>query len=126
MRFLSLILLLATTGMLHAETIREHLKKDPNFELYAVIFAVIQNDDASIKDVRTANIFDAASDSKESLNIALPKSYFEKAAKAIADHKYPLQKKDGKPAMFFVYYFYSPQLGDRLIDDADADMAKKE
>jgi len=123
MRPLSLILLLfLAASALKAETIRDRLKNDPHFQLYAVVFGVLQNSDGSIKEIHVANIVDAASDSKETVPIQLPKTYIEKAALAIRHHNYSLQQKDGKPVEFFTYYFYSPQFGDRLINDADAEV----
>ncbi|MEO8205653.1 MAG: hypothetical protein ABI615_05690, partial [Chthoniobacterales bacterium] len=122
MRLLYLIIsvLFCLNGALQAETVAERLKKDPNFELYAVIFAILQNKDGSVENVKVANILDAASDSKETAPIELPRAYFVKAEKLIRVRKHPLQTKDGKPEVFFVYYLYSPQLGDHVIDNPDA------
>ncbi|MEO6054751.1 MAG: hypothetical protein ABIP97_12125 [Chthoniobacterales bacterium] len=127
MRSLHLLLIsfLCIGTALHAETVRERLKRDPDFQLYAVIFAIVQNDDATVKSVTIANIFDAASDSKETASVQLPKAYFEKAEALIRSHKYALQAKEGKPITFFAYYLYSPELGDRVIDDPDAPVMQK-
>ncbi len=123
MRILFAIFLFLSWNMLHAETVSERVKNDPKFSLYAVIFGVTQNEDGTVKAVRVVDVLDATSDSKETVKLELPPRYLSKASRAIYEHKYPLQKKDGKPAEFTVYFLYSPQLKEALITDANADIS---
>jgi hypothetical protein len=123
MRLFLILSLFLSFGVLRAETVRERVKNDPKFQLYAVIFGVTQNSDGTVKKVRVVDVLDATSDSKDTVKLELPPRYLSKASRAIYEKKYPLNKKDGKVTEFAVYFFYSPQLGEALITDADADIS---
>jgi hypothetical protein len=51
------------------------------------------------------------------MNIKLPKRYVAVAVGKIrARYRSPTQRT-GQPKQFYTYFYYSPQLGDRVIED---------
>jgi hypothetical protein len=108
-----------------AESIRERMQRDPSIQLYTVIFGITQNPDGTIKESRVVEVDDLRTQNTKAVKIDVPAGFLAAAQKAIREHKYELRLKDGQPVEFFTYFFYSPQLGDRFIDDLNADLEAK-
>ena len=125
MRVISALLSLGISLSANAETIRERFLQDSGIQLYTVIFAITQNPDGTVRESRVAKVTDVRNRSTDAVKIDIPAGYLAKADKAIREHKYELHEKDGRPVEFYTYYFYSPQLGDRLIDDVNSTFPTK-
>ena len=121
-KLLAAIIVLGLCRVAMARTVQERLMRDPAFQLYVAIFNVTQLANGSIDvqttpcaDVRWMNAHPNA-DPKPA-NVKLPKRYVSVAvAKVRARYASPAQRS-GQPKQFYTYFYYSPQLGARVIED---------
>lgn len=125
-------LLIVSAGILFistlafAETVRDHLKRDPKFRVYAVIFGITLNEDSSIEQFHVAKVIDPRSgNSNDVLTVEIPKAYVAAARKVFAKTKHEPQMQDGKPVPLFIYYLYSPDYPRTVITDLDAPIDKQ-
>lgn len=106
-----------------AGTVQQRLLNDPTFKLYVAIFKVTQAPDGSITDVQLTPAVDVRWQHEHPrapitpVKINIPTRFVTTAVKKIRAKHWPLYKHSGKPETFFTYYHYSPQLGDRVIED---------
>jgi hypothetical protein len=115
------ILLLCNSAF--AGTIQQRLENDRAFKLYVAIFKVTQAPNGSLTDVQPTPSVDVRwqHDHPKApitpVNVSIPKTYVATAVKKIRAKHWPLYKHSGKPETFYTYYYYSPQLGDRVIEN---------
>jgi hypothetical protein len=115
------ILLLCRSAF--AGTVQKRLENDLTFKLYVAIFKVTQAPNGSITDVQSTPSVDVRWQREHPqapttpVKISIPKTFVATAVKKIRAKHWPLYKHSGKPESFFTYYYYSPQLGDRVIED---------
>ena len=118
--------LLCALDSASAETVRERLKNDPKFELYAVIFGVTVDANSKIDGFRVVKVTDPKSRSTDPVDVQVPKKFVAAARKRLAGmQKYEPKFKDGKPVEFFTYVFYSPEHPDIVITDLDVPIDKQ-
>lgn len=123
MRCVLLTILAAfAAASLHADTIRERIHTDPNFKLYAVILAVTQNADGSIRKVALSKVIEPKSGTTDPVKIEVPARFLEESEKLIRARKYEVDttKKDGIILPFATFYYYAPSLGPYPIEDIDS------
>ena len=95
---------------------------DPAFQLYVAIFKVTRAADGSVTavqptpsvDVRAQNAHPDAD--PKPVDVKIPRTYVTTAVKKIRD-RYRFAKRSGKPEQFYTYFYCSPQLGARVIED---------
>ena len=110
------LLSIAFVATASAQPIRELLKR-PDFRLYTVIFGVTVDERGKIIGFHVAGVTDSRSDSKALLPIKVPAGFTAAARKkAEARHSKP-KLVNGKPAEFFIFYFYAPDYPSALISD---------
>ena len=119
---LPILFALFAVASLRADTIRERIPTDPNFKLYAVILAVTQNPDGSVRKVALSKVIEPATGTTEAVKIDVPAKFVEEAEKLIRARKYDVDttKKDGIILPFATYYYYAPSLGPYPIEDIDS------
>jgi hypothetical protein len=106
-----------------AGTIQQRLLKDRAFKLYAITFKITQAPDGSTIDVRPASVVidvrwrHEHPDQTRQEHVTLPKAYIAASVKKLRATRWPLYKHSGRPEDFYTYLYYSPQLGDRVIED---------
>jgi hypothetical protein len=106
-----------------ADTVQQHLENDRAFKLYVATFKVTQAPDGSITDVQLAPVVDVRWQHEHPkaamtpAQVTIPRRYFATAVKKIRAKRWPLYKRSGKPENFYTYFYYSPQLGDRVIEN---------
>jgi hypothetical protein len=106
-----------------AGTVQQRLVNDPTFKLYVAIFKVTQAPNGSITDVQLTPSVDVRWQHEHpkapiaSVKIDIPKRFVATAVKKIRAKHWPLYKHSDHPESFFTYYYYSPQLGERVIED---------
>lgn len=110
-----------------AETVRDRLKRDSKFKIYAVIFGATIDDDTSVRQFHVARVLDPRSgNTNDLLNVDVPKSYVDAARKLFSKTKHePPPVVDGKPGQLFIYYLYSPDYPKTVITDLDAPIEKQ-
>lgn len=119
---LTAIALLVLSRVAVAGTIQQRLISDPAFQLYVAIFKVTRAADGSVTavqptpsvDVRAQNAHPNAD--PKPVNVKIPRTYVATAVKKIRN-RYRFAKRSGKPEQFYTYFYYSPQLGDRVVED---------
>lgn len=121
-----IVALLCSLSVASAETVRERLKSDSKFQLFAVIFGVTVDASSRIDSFRVAKVTDPRSHRTDPVDVKVPRKFVEAARKKLsAMKKYEPQFKDGKPVEFFTYVFYSPEYPDIVITDLDAPIDKQ-
>ncbi|HEX7517355.1 MAG TPA: hypothetical protein VF345_08730 [Chthoniobacterales bacterium] len=106
-----------------AGTVQQRLANDPAFKLYAAIFKITQAANGSITDVQLTPAVDVRWQQEhptappKPVQVSIPKTYVAAAVKTIRAKRWPLFKHSGKPETFYTYFYYSPQLGNRVIED---------
>lgn len=126
-------LLIVLTGIFcfsclaYAETVRDRLKRDSRFKLYAVIFGATVADDSSLQKFQVAKVIDPRSgNSNDLLNVEVPKTYVDAARRVFSRTKHePSEFKDGQRVPQFIYYLYSPDYPRTVITDLDAPIDKQ-
>jgi hypothetical protein len=113
LRILLPILLIAIAS---AQPVRELIKR-PGFRLYTVLLGITVDERGKITKFRVAGVTDAMSDSKTLLRVKVPERFAAAARKKAEAHHYKAMLKNGKPAEFFTYYFYTPDYPNALISD---------
>jgi hypothetical protein len=120
---LATITVLALCRLGVAGTIQQRLTSDPAFHLYIAIFKVTRAADGAVTavqsmpsvDVRAQNAHPNAD--PKPVNIKIPRAYIAAAVKNIRSHFKVAAKRSGKLEQFYMYFYYSPQLGDRVVED---------
>jgi hypothetical protein len=118
-------LLFAAVASAFAQTVRERLKKEPDFKIYSVIFGVTgTNSTAPI--VRLAKVTDPKSGTTDAVKVDVPDAYIKAAKKKIEAKNYDPKLKDGKPVEFFTYFFYVPGYSNVVVVDLDKPLDKQQ
>ena len=120
---LAAITVLVLCGAAVAGTVQQRLAGDPAFKLYVAIFKVTQAADGSVTDVQPTPSVDVrwqnahpAADPRP-VNVKIPRTYVAAAVKKIRAKYRSLATRSGKPEQSYTYFYYSPQLGDRVIEN---------
>jgi hypothetical protein len=106
-----------------AGTVQQRLARDPGFKLYVATFKITQAPDGSVTDVQLAPAVDVRWQHEHPrapitpAHVTIPRTYIATAVKKIRGKHWPLYKDSGKPENFYIYFYYSPQLGDRVVED---------
>ena len=121
LRFTGLTLLLGSIASASAQTVGERMKKDPNFQIYPVIFGVTATSKSRTPAVRLVEV----GTPKGSPKINLPDAWVKAAKKRIQAVPREPKMKDGKPVEVFTYCFYVPERPDVVVVDADKPLDKQ-
>jgi hypothetical protein len=97
------------------------MKKDPNFQIYPVIFGVTATSKSRPPSVRLVEV----GTPKESPKINLPDAWVKAAKKRIQAVPREPKMKDGKPVEVFTYCFYVPERPNVVVVDADKPLDKQ-
>jgi hypothetical protein len=106
-----------------AGTIQQRLTSDPDFQLYVAIFKVTRAADGAVTDVQSTPSVDVRAQNAhpnadpKPVNIKIPRAYIAVAAKKIRRKFKVAARRSGKPEQFYTYFYYSPQLGERVVED---------
>ena len=119
LRFVSVVLLFASVASASAQTVRERLKKEPDFKIYSVIFGVTATTNSTVPTVRLTKVTDPKSGTTDPVKVDVPDTYIKAAKKKIEAKKYEPELKDGKPVEFFTYFFYVPGHSNVVVVDLD-------
>jgi len=117
------IALLLLCGLAVGATVQQRLVNDRAFKLYVAIFKVTQAPNGSRTDVQLDGAVDVRWQHEHPkapmtrVQVNLPKPYIATAAKKIRAKHWPLYKHSGGPEDWYTYFYYSPQLGDRVIEN---------
>ena len=120
---LTAVTVLLLCRLVVAGTVQQRLASDPAFRLYVATFKITQAPDGSLTDVRLAPAVDVRWQHEHPrapitpAQVNIPKTYIAAAVKKIRAKRWPLFKHSGKPENFYTYFYYSPQLGDRVIEN---------
>jgi hypothetical protein len=120
---LAAISVLLLCGVAVAGTVQQRLAHDPAFKLYVTTFKITQAPDGSVIDVQLSPAVDVRWQHEHprapitAAHVSIPRTYIAAAVKKIRAKHWPLYKHSGKPENFYTYYYYSPQLRDRVIED---------
>jgi hypothetical protein len=120
LRFAGLMLVLGSVASASAETVGERMKKDPNFRIYAVTFAVTSTTPPVI---RAQEVGTLGKKSKHPPKI--PDAWIELVKKTIEAQPPKPQMKDGKPVEVFTYFFYVPERPNVIVSDLDKPLDKQ-
>jgi len=127
LRFAGLMLPLGSVASASAQTIREHLNKDPGFRIYAVIFGVTATTNSRPAAVRLVEVGNISQQSAKSADakIDVPETYIKAAKKKIQAEPPEPRMKDGKPVEVFTYFFYVPGHPNVVVVDLDKPLDKQ-
>jgi hypothetical protein len=120
---LAAIIVLLLLRLAVAGTVQQRLANDRAFKLYVATFKITQAPDGSVTDMQLAPAVDVRwqHDHPKApirpARVSIPRTYIAAAVKKIRAKRWPLFKHSGKPENFYTYFYYSPQLGDRVIED---------
>lgn len=114
------VLLLCRSAL--AGTVQQRLLNDRAFKLYVTVFKITLAPDGSVADIRPAGVVDARWQHEHpgqtrDEHVTLPKRYIAVAVKKLRSEHWSPAKHSGRSEYFFTYLYYSPQLGDRVIED---------
>jgi len=119
---LAAIIVLVLCRVAIAGTIQERLMSDSAFQLYVAIFKVTRASDGSVTSVQPTPSVDVRAQNAhpdadpKPVNVKIPRTYITTAERKIRN-RYRFAKRSGKPEQFYTYFYYSPQLGARVIED---------
>jgi hypothetical protein len=128
LRFAGLMLLLGSVASATAQTVRERLKKEPGFRIYAVVFGVTATTNSRPPAVRLVEVGKVSGQSGKSADAVmrdLPDAYIKAAKKKIQAEPPEAKVKDGKPVEVFTYLFYVPGHPDVVVVDLDKPLDKQ-
>jgi hypothetical protein len=128
LRFVSLMLLLGSVAPASAQTVGERMKKDPDFQIYAIIFGVTATTNSNppaVRLVRVGKISKQAGKSADEVRRDLPDAYIKAAKKKIQTEPPKRKMKDGKPVEVFTYFFYVPDHPNVVVTDLDKPLDKQ-
>ena len=128
LRFAGLMLLLGSVASASAQTVRERLKKDSGFRIYAVVFGVTATSNSKPSVVRLVEVGTPRNERTKSGHppkIDLPDAYIKAAKKKIQAEPPNPQMKDGKPVEVFTYFFYVPGHPNVVVTDLDKPLDKQ-
>jgi|SRR6266403_2076030 len=106
-----------------AGTVQQRLANDPAFKLYVATFKITQAANGAVTDVQLAPTVDVRWQHEHPrapitpAQVSIPRTYIAAAVKKIRSKRWPLFKHSGKPENFYTYFYYSPQLGNRVVED---------
>jgi len=121
-RFLvsALAIFLFVTGVsAWAETVRDRINTEPDFQVYAVIFGITVPTDTSVPTIRLARVTDPKLGTTEAVQVEVPDEFIHAAIRIIEANHYEPQMKDGESVEFFTYFIYAPSYPDIVIVDID-------
>src|SRR5215470_10559446 len=120
LRFAGLTLLIGSLASASAQTVGERLKKDPSFQIYAVIFGVTATTNSTSPAVRLVSVGTPKVQGK-SVDAAsiIPEAWIKAAKKKIQAEPPKPKMKDGKPVEVFTYFFYVPEHPNIVVVDLD-------
>jgi hypothetical protein len=124
-RLVSVVLLFEAVASASPQTVRERLKKEPDFRIYSVIFGVTATTNSAAPAVRLAKVTDPKSGTTDPVKIDVPDAYIKAAKKKIEAKHYEPEVKDGKPVEFFTYFFYVPGHSNVVVVDLDKALDKQ-
>jgi hypothetical protein len=121
------MLLLGSVASASAQTVRERLKKDPGFRIYAVIFGVTATTNSGPPAVRLVEVGNISQKPAKSADakIDVPETYIQAAKKKIQAEPPEPKMKDGKPVEVFTYFFYVPGHPNIVVVDLDKPLDKQ-
>jgi hypothetical protein len=123
--FAGLILFLGSVVSAPAQTVAERMKKDPNFRIYPVTFAITATTPPVIRAQRVGTPKSERTKSGQPPNIDIPDAWIEAVKKKVqADPPKP-KMKDGKPVEVFTYFFYVPERPNIVVSDLDKPLDKQ-
>jgi hypothetical protein len=128
LRFAGLMLLLGSVASASAQTVRERLKKDPGFRIYAVVFGVTATTNSrppAVRLVEVGDISERSARSADAVKIDVPDAYIKAAKKKIQAEPPEPKMKDGKPVEVFTYFFYVPGHSNVVVVDLDKPLDKQ-
>jgi len=128
LRFVGLMLLLGLVASASAQTVRERLKKEPGFRIYAVIFGVTATTNSkppAVRLVEVGDISEGSTKSADAAKIDLPDAWINAAKKKIQAEPPEPKMKDGKPVEVFTYFFYVPGHPNVVVIDLDRPLDKQ-
>ena len=114
--FFSTVLLFVSAASVSGQTVRELLKKDPDFRIYCVIFGVTASTNSASPTVRLAKVTDPKSGTTDAVKVDVPEAYIKAAKRKIQAKHYEPEMKDGKAVEFFTYFFYVPGYSNVVVD----------
>jgi hypothetical protein len=126
LRLVSIVLVLGAVASAAAQTVREHLKREPDFRIYSVIFGVTATTNSTVPAVRFAKVTDPKSGTTDAVKVDVPDAYIKAATKKIEAKHYEPQLKDGKPVEFFTYFYYVPGHSNVVVVDLDEPLDKQQ
>jgi len=97
------------------------LKKDPSFQIYAVIFGVTATSNSTPPAIRVVEV----GVPKGSAKIDIPDACINAAEKKILAEPPKPKMKDGKPVEVFAYFFYVPEHPNVVVVDLDKPLDKQ-
>ena len=101
------------------------MKKDPNFRIYPVTFAITATTPPVIRAQRVGTPKNERTKSGQPPNIDIPDAWIEAVKKKVqADPPKP-KMKDGKPVEVFTYFFYVPERPNIVVSDLDKPLDKQ-
>jgi hypothetical protein len=128
LRFAGLMLLLGSVASASAQTVRERLKKDPGFRIYAVVFGVTATTNSrppAVRLVEVGDISERSARSADAVKINVPDAYIKAAKKKIQAEPPEPKMNDGKPVEVFTYFFYVPGHPNVVVLDLDKPLDKQ-
>jgi len=93
LRLVSVALIFMFVASASAQTVRERLKKEPDFRIYSVIFGVTATTNSAVPTVRLANVTDPKSGTTDPVKVDVPDAYIKAAKKKIEAKKYEYGRK---------------------------------
>jgi hypothetical protein len=121
---LGILSLLAVTGSVSAQTVREQLK-DPKFRFYTVIFGVTVGTDSKLQSFRVSKVTDPKTRTTDPVDVQVPQAYIDAARKKYDAKRHEPKLKDGKPVEFFTYFYFTPAHPATVITDLDQSIDKQ-
>jgi len=119
------VLVFEAVASASAQTVRERLKKDPDFKIYAVTFGITASTNSSVPTVRLAKVTDPKAGTTDPVKVDVPGAYVKAAKKKIEAKHYEPEMKDGKPVEFFTYFYYVPGHSNVVVVDLDKPLDKQ-
>jgi hypothetical protein len=124
-RFVAGALIFGFFSSASAQTVRERLKKEPDFRIYSVIFGVTATTNSTVPTVRLAKVTDPKSGTTDAVKVDVPDAYIKAAKKKIEAKHYEPELRDGKPVEFFTYFLYVPGHSNIVVVDIDKPLEKQ-
>ena len=123
LQLISAALLITSAASASAQSLRDRIENEPDFQIYSVIFGITVINNSTPPAIRLAGVTDPMSGTTDDIPDEYVQAVKNRYVLAVENKteadRYEPELKDGKPVEFFTYFFYVPGHPEIVVVDLD-------